>query len=215
MSETKPGETKPKKMVGRSVAIALGIACIILIAGIGGAMAYYTMAINKKNSTVTQLNQQMTNKDSQISSLNSQVAQLQEWLDGNKTEYDSYVNSHSHTNSEYDSNLANYFVLRAPHLVSDLSLNDIPGTGWPYYNSPYIHIWGDIVNIGADTAVNSSLFVELKDASGNLILNKTLSLGDFAYGSFVWVDKTFDYNGGAAAEHIYSQPYGIDWTFYQ
>jgi hypothetical protein len=28
-------ETKPKKMVGRSVAIALGIICIILVAGLG------------------------------------------------------------------------------------------------------------------------------------------------------------------------------------
>jgi membrane protease YdiL (CAAX protease family) len=35
MSETKPSETKPKKMVRRSVAIALGIACIILVAIFG------------------------------------------------------------------------------------------------------------------------------------------------------------------------------------
>ena len=32
MSEPKVNETKPKKIVGRSVAIALGITCILLIA---------------------------------------------------------------------------------------------------------------------------------------------------------------------------------------
>jgi hypothetical protein len=40
-----------KKVVRRSVAIALGIISIILIAGLGGAMAYYTMIVNDKNTT--------------------------------------------------------------------------------------------------------------------------------------------------------------------
>ena len=49
-------ETKPKKMVSRSVAIALGIACIMLIAGLGVTIGYYTMAINDKEQTITSLN---------------------------------------------------------------------------------------------------------------------------------------------------------------
>jgi hypothetical protein len=36
-------EPKPKKMVRRSVAIALGIICIVLIVALVGAVAYYTM----------------------------------------------------------------------------------------------------------------------------------------------------------------------------
>jgi len=45
-------ETKPKRVVGRSVAIALGMICILLIAGLGGAIAYYTMTINQLNATI-------------------------------------------------------------------------------------------------------------------------------------------------------------------
>jgi DNA-binding transcriptional ArsR family regulator len=85
MSETKATETKPKKVVGRSVAIALGIICILLIASLGGALVYYTMIIHNKenelgsaNNTINQLNTNATN-------LQNQDKQLQTWLDGNLT----------------------------------------------------------------------------------------------------------------------------------
>jgi len=71
-----------KKVVRRNVAIALGIACIILIAGLGGAMAYYSMVVNDKNTT--------------YGSYVSSHAHT-------NSEYDGYVSSHSHSNSDYDS----------------------------------------------------------------------------------------------------------------
>jgi hypothetical protein len=52
MTERKP----EKKVVSRTVAIALGIICIILIACLGGAIGYYTKAISDKNQTITSLN---------------------------------------------------------------------------------------------------------------------------------------------------------------
>jgi hypothetical protein len=57
VDETIPSETKSKKMVSRSVAIALGIVCILLIAGLGGAMVYYTMIVNDKTSQINELNE--------------------------------------------------------------------------------------------------------------------------------------------------------------
>jgi hypothetical protein len=67
MNETESSETKPKRMVRRSVAIAFGIICIILAVGLVGAFAYYiptisdierkvdnlTNAINPYNLTLT------------------------------------------------------------------------------------------------------------------------------------------------------------------
>ncbi|HXX87196.1 MAG TPA: hypothetical protein VEH86_01970 [Candidatus Acidoferrum sp.] len=64
MGETKQSETKPMKMVWRSVAIALGIVCIILVAGIGGTIAYYIGVVNDKNS-------QIDTQNSQLNALNS------------------------------------------------------------------------------------------------------------------------------------------------
>jgi len=88
-----------KKVVGRNVAIALGIICIVLAVGLVGAIANYTSIISGKDSTIATLNSQMTEKDNTISSLNSQInslnseigkltsqnSQLRMWLEGNKT----------------------------------------------------------------------------------------------------------------------------------
>jgi hypothetical protein len=45
-------ETKPKKVITRNVAVALGIICIVLVAGLGSAIVYYTMTINGRDQIV-------------------------------------------------------------------------------------------------------------------------------------------------------------------
>jgi hypothetical protein len=111
-----------KKMVRRSVAVALGIICILLIAFI----AYFSIAgISAQNSynnlqseidqlqtwldgNKTLLNQtqiwldgNITNHETQISTLNERITQLQTWLTGNITAYNDYVNGHHHTDEDY------------------------------------------------------------------------------------------------------------------
>lgn len=68
-----------KKVVGRNLAIALGIICVVLAAGLVGAVANYTLIIN--------------NKDSAIQSKDSQIQQLQTWLQENNTYYNFQINS--------------------------------------------------------------------------------------------------------------------------
>jgi TolA-binding protein len=71
-------EAVEKKGVSRTVAIALGIICIVLAVGLVGAVALYSSQINDKDNTITTENSQLADKDSQISN-------LQTWLNGNKT----------------------------------------------------------------------------------------------------------------------------------
>jgi len=68
-----------KKIVRRSVAVALGIVCIILVAALG-VVAYMGYSPTTTNS---------------VTSLQNQLSQLQDT-------YNSYVASHHHTDSEYD-----------------------------------------------------------------------------------------------------------------
>jgi DNA-binding transcriptional ArsR family regulator/uncharacterized coiled-coil protein SlyX len=84
---------------GRSAATALGIICILLIAGLGGTLAYYTMATNNKqgelnsaNNIICQLNTTIARQKEAITQLNTTVTNLQDqngnlqtWLDGNLT----------------------------------------------------------------------------------------------------------------------------------
>jgi len=67
-------ETKPKKMVSRNVAIALGIICIVLVA----LIAYFTVTgISATNS--------YDNLQNQNRQLQDQIGQLRTWLNGNET----------------------------------------------------------------------------------------------------------------------------------
>jgi len=94
-------KTSQKKVVGRTVAIALGMVCIVLVAGLVGAIAVYTPMVNnlksqtaEKDNTISSLNSQISalnsslnqissstsSKDSQIAALNLQVAGLNSQL---------------------------------------------------------------------------------------------------------------------------------------
>jgi hypothetical protein len=76
MSEPKPNETKPKKMVSRNVAIAFGIICVILVASV----AVLSVVINEKDNTIQTDN-------NQINSLNSQVDNLTGIISGTSWEW--------------------------------------------------------------------------------------------------------------------------------
>lgn len=62
----KPGQNK---VVNRTVVIALGLVCIVLLAGLVSALVVYVPMVNNLQS-------QMTEKDNAISSLNSQISAL-------------------------------------------------------------------------------------------------------------------------------------------
>jgi uncharacterized coiled-coil protein SlyX len=122
VNEIKPSETKPKKRVRRSFAVALGIICILLIAGLGGAMAYYVMTINDKDNqinsaknTINQLNATIADQNNTISSLNSQISQLS----ANVSNLQNQVTSLNSTISLLTSNLTSV----APYIHSQLLQN--------------------------------------------------------------------------------------------
>lgn len=69
---------------GRTATLALGIICILLVAGLGGAIAYYTTTIDNKqseldsaNTTITQLNAMIANQSNSIGQLNTTISNLQ------------------------------------------------------------------------------------------------------------------------------------------
>lgn len=186
-----------KKVVGRSIAIALGVACMILVIGLAGAVAYYTMMVNNKNADY----------DNIVDSKNK----LETWLAGNITAYQNYMSTHSHTNSEYDSLQSSYNALRAPLLIGVLNTQDIRG----WFVTPSLHVYGNVVNVGRDTAYNAVLYVEAFQGAV-LAFNTTISLGIIPGINFAnYVDSSISYTGNALTQwHIWSQPAGIQWTWY-
>ena len=78
MSETIPSQT-PKKTVSRNAAVALGIVCILLVAGLSGGLAYYVSTHTHSNSDYNALSTKNANLNNMVS-LNSSTV----WVN-NKT----------------------------------------------------------------------------------------------------------------------------------
>lgn len=92
-----------KKVVSRTVAIALGVICIVLAAGLVGSLVLYA-------PQVADLQSQITDKDSQIASLTTQVSSLTTQVSSLSSQVASLQNSlsQSYSASEVRDLLGNY-----------------------------------------------------------------------------------------------------------
>jgi len=122
MGETKPNETKPKKMVRRSVAVALGIICIVLVVvGLVGTVTYVMPMINDKDDTISSLNLKISQLNTNNTNLQDQINQLQTWLNGNITSFTSqtnYLNSQITNLQNHITNLQNHITNLQNHITS-------------------------------------------------------------------------------------------------
>jgi cell division protein FtsB len=114
-------EKKPKKMVRRRVAMALGIICVVVVAGLVGAFAYY---VNDKNNTISSLTSQISTKDSQIEDEYSQISQL----NSNITNLQNQINNlNAMSNLEFSTFWqSSQFVATMPENIGGLSYVDSP-----------------------------------------------------------------------------------------
>jgi Flp pilus assembly protein TadG len=176
MGETKPTETKseptPKKVVGRNVAVALGIICVILIASL--AVVIY-MAYSPDVSTST------TSLQSQINDLNST--------------YNSYVSAHTHTNDEYNSlnsqntNLQNQVnnltsllnLTKSDVWVTNQTFSQPAGTytGWTHSAT-----YAGYVKVNVESSTTDSTYIEVIWSAYGVNYDYNLPVGSSGTGVF-------------------------------
>jgi hypothetical protein len=174
-----------KKMVSRSVAIALGVVCIILLAGIGGVMAYYTMQINNKDSTYNNFVSTHRHTDSDYNGLNS-------------TFYD-YMGNYTHSNSDYANLLNQVNSLEAPNVIKvNLKSDD----NRPFLGTFYLHVYGEVCNVGTNTAYNCKLHVVAIQSGGVVAINTDIVLGNIGGQSWISVDASPTYSGSPLTSWI-------------
>jgi hypothetical protein len=84
----------------------------------------------------------------------------------------------------------------------------------PWFASPYLHVYGNVVNVGAYTATNPVLHVEALQGQV-LVFNTTIFLGIISGSGFAnYVDQQIPYLGKPLTSwHVWSQPVGIDWNW--
>ncbi|MGA2309511.1 MAG: hypothetical protein ABSG57_08190 [Candidatus Bathyarchaeia archaeon] len=143
MNETKPSETKPRKMVRRSVAITLGMVCIILVASLG-VMAYVSYSPTSGSSNAA-LQAKIDQLQEWLAGNETLLSQTQAWLSGNITTYNSYVADHHHTDEDYTNfyNIAN--LADSTVWVSDQTISQ-PASSYTLWTlsasyAGYVSVW--------------------------------------------------------------------------
>ena len=126
-------QKQEKKVVGRSIAIGIGIICVILLIALVGAVANYTSIINNKDI----IYQDYVSTHSHTNS-----------------EYDSYVANHHHTDGEYNNlndivNLAKSTTWIDDHTISQ------PASSYTYWTFSANYIGYVSVQVHSSTTDNT------------------------------------------------------------
>jgi hypothetical protein len=179
-----------EKVEYRNIAIGIGIASILFIVGLA---AYFTYYIGQDASSFDAVNDQKN-------ALADYKSKLEVWLAGNITQLQ----------SQLDSLQSDYNALAAPRLIGVISAED----SRPTDDTPYLHVFGNVVNVGKDSADGALLYVEAFQGRV-LTFNTTISLGTINGDSFAtYVDEKVPYVGSELTNwHLWSYPYGIDWSW--
>jgi hypothetical protein len=180
-----------KKVVRRSVAIALGIICIILVIGLVGMFAYYTIGVNIGGITSGGWEKKYNDYAGTHHHSDDEYNSLQ-------SNYNNYMASHHHTDDEYNS-------IVAPKLISvNLKAED----NRPWFQTPYVHVYGYVVNVGSNTANDAKIHVILYQSGGAIAKDTYITLGSVNGESYTSVDTKVYYEGS----EITSQTITLQWT---
>jgi hypothetical protein len=211
-------ETGTKKIVGKNVAIALGIICILLVSGLGGAIAYYTMTINNKNATYDSYVSSHSHSNSDYDALNSQVGNLQNqngnlqtwlngnetllnqaqtWLDGNETLLNqTQANNTNLQNQNTDLTTEMKFIVN-PFLFSILLLNEsrvlynqtISQPADSYTDIPFLAWDAGYFSVNVTSSTTDTTYVEVFYSAHGINYNNTITVGTNGTAVFPFVPK--------------------------
>jgi hypothetical protein len=151
----------------------------------------------------------INNKDAELQNHVSTHKRSNAEYDALQSAYENYVANQNHTEAQYDALQSQYDELKEPKLIATLKTEDVRLNP----QSPRLHIYGNVVNVGKDDTYTSTLYVKAFQGT-TLAINKSIELGYIFGRSFAYyVDQEVFYNGSSlTAWHIWSQPDGIDWT---
>jgi DNA-binding transcriptional ArsR family regulator len=174
-----------KKLAGRTVAIALGVICIVLAATLVGAFAYYVPLVNDKNdripslsTLISQLATNATNLENQLDALNYNLTNLQNQLAIDNSTIISLLSNLTKLQKELDSILKwsssmTETVMREPSLWENKTVLIEGSLDGPVITPAYESLpYGYEVSFGNYT-IGVSLSANLENVFVPLLLNSS------------------------------------------
>jgi len=135
---------------------------------------------------VSSLETEKTQLENQVSSLQTEKSQLQDRVGSLEAEISQLRTEIGVLQEEVER-------LEAPKLVLvNLKSDDVR----PWSGTPYLHIYGEVCNVGEKTAYDSKLHVvAIRDS--NVTIDKYITLGSIEGGSWETVDEKIYYTGSS------------------
>jgi uncharacterized coiled-coil protein SlyX len=180
MKGLKMSEQKPeKKVVSRTLAIALGIICIILIAGLGGAIADYTSIINGKDNSISSQSSQILHLNNTVRSQNNTITQQNNTITQQNTTIADLNGSNEYLQNQvyylYNAtNLKNRVILENGTEAPTEFTKETVGIGY-YMKEKNVSIGYMLVQIKMPTPNSTTLSVTWSSSGTNW--NKTVNVG--------------------------------------
>jgi TolA-binding protein len=174
MSEQKP----EKKVVSRTMAIAIGIICIVLAVSLVGSIADYNNIINDKNNTISSLNSQISSlnniindKNNTISSLNSQISSLNHSIEEMNSQISDLNGSNNYLQNQVEylyniTSLKNKMIVDNETVYPTEFMNATDGVKY----AGYVFVW-------IKTSPSNSTTLRVAWASSGIEYDQTINVG--------------------------------------
>ncbi len=163
-----------KKIFRRTMIIALGLICIILAAGLFGALAVYLPMVNNLESQIAEKDSTISSLNSQVSSLTSQVLALQADLDQVNSAIEDYKAAQEAFNSQakfYDNVIS---LNMSESLFVDQSFTLAANTSGTIYTGNILY--AGYIPVSVESSSNTT-YLQVAYNSYGVNYNQTVTVG--------------------------------------
>jgi Tfp pilus assembly protein PilN len=198
-----------KKSSYRNITIGVGVLCGILLIALAYSVVIYNSMLRDKDAQIASLNSQIAtlggnpnpNTSTEVSDLQAQIASLQKQLNdlqSQLTQKNADINSLnsqiSSLTSQINSLNSQLDSLKAANVVEvNLKSDD----SRPFLGTPNLHVYGELCNVGTNTANNVKLHVVAYQSGGVVAIDTYILVGSMNGESWTSVDGAPTYGGGS------------------
>jgi hypothetical protein len=163
-----------RKIVSKAMVIALGLICIILAAGLVGAIAVYMPMASNLESQIAEKNSMISSLNSQVSSLTSQVLALQADIEQFNSTIEDYKAAQRAFNSQVESYINIISLNVSEHLFASQSFTRAANTSDTFYTGNILY--AGYISVSVESSSNTT-YVQVVYSSHGVNFDQTVTVG--------------------------------------
>jgi TolA-binding protein len=198
-----------KKSSYRNITIGIGVLSGILLIALAYSVFIYTSMLRDKDAQIASLNTQIAtlggnpnpNTSTEVSDLQAQIASLQKQVNDLQSQLNQKNVDISSLNSQISS-LSNQInslnnQLDSLKTAKVVKVNLKADDSRPFLGTPNLHVYGELCNVGTNTAYDVKLHVVAYQSGGVVAIDTYIVVGSMNGESWTSVDGAPTYGGNA------------------